>query len=110
MTTANLPLIEILLNGGGGDFLRQVLARGLQGFMESDVQSHTNASLHEHSTERTVHRNVYRNRPLDTPMGTIDLAIPKLRKGSYFPAFLEPGKRIDTALLSVIQEAYRQCP
>ena len=61
---------------------------------------------HERSGERTTYRNGYRDRTLDTRLGSLQLRIPKLRQGSYFPPFLEPRKTSEKALVAVIQEAW----
>jgi putative transposase len=90
------------------DFLRgtiQVLT-GL--LMEAAVRSHIGAAPHERTPERTTQRNGYREREWQTRVGEIDLRIPRLRTGSYFPSFLEPRRRAEKALLNVIQTAYLQ--
>ena len=74
--------------------------------MEMEVESLTGAAHGERSVTRMNHRNGYRERAWETRAGTVDLAIPKLRKGSYFPAFLEPRRATEKALTAVIQEAY----
>src|SRR5579862_3685099 len=96
------------------DFLREGLAWFAQHLMELEVSQQIQAQPYERSSERTAQRNGYRTRelvvsaaePWDTRVGTIDLAIPKLRTGSYFPSLLEPRRRAEHALLSVVQEAY----
>ena len=70
------------------------------------VTAQIGAERYERNTERTNQRNGYRQREWHTRVGTLDLSIPKLRKGSYFPSLLEPRKRAEKALLSVVQEAY----
>jgi putative transposase len=74
--------------------------------MEAEVAAKIGAGLGERSPERTTHRNGYRPREWDTRVGSIELAIPKLRQGSYFPSFLEPRRRAEQALVAVVQEAY----
>ncbi len=74
--------------------------------MEVEVAAQIGAERYERNTDRTNHRNGYRHREWDTHVGTLDLRIPKLRKGTYFPSLLEPRKRAEKALLSVVQEAY----
>ena len=65
----------------------------------------------ERSSERLTHRNGYRSRDWDTRVGTMELRIPKIREGSYFPSLLEPRRRSEQALLSVVQQAYVEgCP
>jgi len=74
--------------------------------MELEVKEKAGAGLHERSQDRVTYRNGYRERPWDTRVGTVSLDIPRLREGSYFPSLLEPRRRAEQALLSVIQEAY----
>lgn len=99
-------VIGNLLAEGNGDFLQQAIAAVLTQVMAVEVERLTGAARHERSEGRQTHRNGYRERPFDTRVGTIDLAVPKVRQGSYFPSFLEPRRRVEEALLSVIQEAY----
>ena len=66
----------------------------------------TGAEYGERSPERVTQRNGYRSRAWDTRVGTMELHIPKLREGSYFPSLLEPRRRSERALLAVIQQAY----
>ena len=73
--------------------------------MEADVDGLIGASRHERSTRRVSYRNGYRDRSLDTRVGSLQLRIPKLRQGSYFPTFLEPRETSARALVAVIQEA-----
>ncbi|MGH2876692.1 MAG: IS256 family transposase [Solirubrobacteraceae bacterium] len=88
------------------DFLRETLQVVLHAVMDADVSAQIGAGLHEHAPGRTAYRNGYRPRRWDTRAGTIDLRIPKLREGAYLPAFLEPRRRSEQALLAVIQQAY----
>src|ERR1051325_3179661 len=92
MTEARLPLAEPLQKAGEGDFLRAVAEAVLQLLMESDVEGLIGAGRYERSPERSNYRNGFRDRALDTRLGTLQLRVPKLRQGSYFPAFLEPRK------------------
>src|SRR4030095_16576726 len=80
----------------------------LQRLMEFEVENLTGAAKHERSESRVTHRNGYRDRGLETRLGALELRIPKLRQGSYFPAFLEPRKTAERALVAVIQEAWIQ--
>lgn len=91
-----------------GDVLKALLGKMLQLVMEQDVTALCGAGYGEQSPERKNQRNGYRKRPLDTRMGTINLEVPKLRKGSYFPNFLDARKRAERALVSVVMEAYVQ--
>jgi len=74
--------------------------------MELEVESLTGAAHGERSPDRVNHRNGHRDRDWETRAGAVELRIPKLRKGSYFPAFLEPRRMAEKALAAVIQEAY----
>jgi putative transposase len=107
MTDERLPLIELLQKAGDGDFLRSVAEAVLQLLMEADVEGVIGAARHERTAERQTYRNGFRDRTLDTRLGTLQLRIPKLRTGpSYFPPFLEPRKTSEKALVAVIQEAW----
>jgi putative transposase len=106
MANDSLPLAELLQKAGDGDFLRAVAEAVLQILMESDVEGLIGAGRHERSPERLNWRNGYRDRTLDTRLGSLQLRIPKLRQGSYFPPFLEPRKMSEKALVAVIQEAW----
>ena len=91
---------------GDEDFLRTIAENVLQIIMEADVDGLVGAGRHERSGDRTTWRNGYRDRSLDTRLGTLNLKIPKLRTGAYFPGFLEPRKTVEKALVAVIQEAW----
>jgi putative transposase len=107
MTEDRLPLAELLAKAGDGDFLRSVAEAMVQLLMEADVEGLIGAGRYERSAERQTHRNGFRDRALETRLGTLQLRIPKLRAGSsYFPAFLEPRKTSERALVAVIQEAW----
>ena len=106
MTDDRLPLAELMAKTGDGDFLRTIAESVLQIIMEADVDGLVGASRHERSGDRTTWRNGYRDRSLDTRLGTLNLKIPKLRTGTYFPGFLEPRKMVEKALVAVIQEAW----
>jgi transposase-like protein len=101
-------LLDQIQASTDGDFLRAIAAHTLQRLMEFEVDGLIGAGRHERSDERTTYRNGYRERQLETRLGTLDLRIPKLRQGSYFPAFLEPRKTAEKALTAVIQEAWIQ--
>jgi transposase-like protein len=106
MTEERLPLAELLAKSGDPDFLRGVAEAVLQLLMEADVEGQIGAGRHERSAERLTWRNGYRDRSFDTRLGTLQLRIPKLRQGSYFPPFLEARKTSEKALVAVIQEAW----
>ena len=74
--------------------------------MEMEVQEHVGAARHERSPGRTGQRNGYRERSWDTRVGTVDLKVPRVRDGGYFPSLLEPRRRAERALSAVVQEAY----
>jgi len=88
------------------DFLREALHVLTQAVMDAEVSAEIGADLHERTPQRLTQRNGYRPRRWDTRVGTLDLRIPKLRAGSYFPTLLEPRRRSERALLAVIQQAY----
>lgn len=109
MAEDSLPLPELMCKAGvtePQDFLRKALETTARMLMEMEVMQMTGAGLNERSDDRLVHRNGYRPRRWDTRVGSIELQIPKLRQGSYFPSILEPRRRAERALVSVIQEAY----
>jgi putative transposase len=106
MTDDRLSLAELMQKAGDPDFLRVVAESVLQLIMEADVDGVIGASRFERSADRQTWRNGYRDRTLETRLGPLNLKIPKLRTGSYFPGFLEPRKTVEKALVSVIQEAW----
>ena len=106
MTEDRLPLAELLAKAGDADFLRSVAEAVLQMLMEADVEGLIGAGRHERTGERLNYRNGFRDRTLDTRLGSLQLRIPKLRQGTYFPPFLEPRKTSEKALVAVIQEAW----
>ncbi len=109
MTKKSMDLLELLRKrgmDGDVDFLREALQVLVEGIMEAEVSAQIGAEHGERNPERVTHRNGYRNRTWDTRVGTMDLRIPKLREGSYFPSLLEPRRRSEKALLAVIQQAY----
>jgi putative transposase len=106
MTDERMALIELIEKGGDADLIRDMLAFAAERLMNLEVEALTGAPAGTRSPDRLTHRNGYRERAWDTRAGRIDLAIPKLRKGSYFPAFLEPRRTAEKALTAVIQEAY----
>ena len=106
MTIDRMDLMALIEKGADADFLREMIEVISNRLMEMDVEGLTGAARGERSAARTNQRNGYRERAWETRVGTVDLAIPKLRKGSYFPAFLEPRRTAEKALTAVIQEAY----
>ena len=105
-----MPLAEGVRKGEepGGDWLRTVVERVVQELMDAEVSAQIGAERYERTEERVTQRNGYRRRPWDTRVGTLELAIPKLRTGSYFPSWLEPRRRAEQALVAVVAEAYVQ--
>lgn len=99
-------VVSYLLEEDGVDFLRESLRWVVQQLMEAEVSELIGAEHGERSEERLTHRNGYRPRRWDTRAGELELAIPKIRRGSYFPSFLEPRRRSEQALVSVVQQAY----
>lgn len=97
---------DTLMQPGGEDFLRELTEFMLNRIMEADVTRRINADPHERSDERETYRNDYRDRQYNTRPGTLDLRIPKLREGSYFPSFPEARRLSEKALNAVIQEAW----
>jgi len=87
-----LPLIELLQKQDDGDFLRAVAEAVLQLLMEHDVEGLVGAGRYERGEGRMTWRNGYRDRELKTRLGALNLRVPKLRQGSYFPGFLEPRR------------------
>ena len=109
MTEVTIALKEYLYNLGmekDADFLRQGVELLSQLLMEAEVEQQIGAKKHERTEERSNYRNGTRKRSWETRVGEIELAIPKLRKGSYYPSLLEPRRPAEKALLAVVQEAY----
>lgn len=106
MTEDRMALNELMQKAGDGDFLRSVAEMVLQMLMEADVEGLIGAGRHERSADRLNYRNGFRERTLDTRLGSLALRIPKLRQGSYFPPFMEARKTSEKALVAVIQEAW----
>ena len=106
MTKTNMDLSELLAKHDQGDLLRSIAEAVLQLIMEADVEGLIGSGKHERADQRMTWRNGYRERALDTRLGTLNLKVPKLRQGSDFPGFLEPRKTSEKALLAVIQEAW----
>ena len=109
MANLRMTLLDLLNKeeqGADPSFLRDGVRLLAQELMDAEVTQLAGAGLHERSENRLTYRNGYREREWDTRVGTVDLHIPKLRQGAYFPSLLEPRRRHERALLAVVQEAY----
>jgi putative transposase len=110
MAEDRMALLEMLRKAtaeGDTDFLREGVRILAQAVMEAEVSDITGAAKGERNpAERLTHRNGYRDRRWDTRVGTIELAVPRVRDGSYLPSLLDPRRRTERALLAVVQEAY----
>src|SRR6202012_1913953 len=107
-TNATMDLQALLEKTTDSDFLRERIGFTAQRLMDLEVEGLTGAPHGSRSADRLVQRNGYRDRTWETRAGTVELRIPKLRKGSYFPGFLEPRRMAEKALTAVVQEAYVQ--
>src|SRR5438270_4208888 len=105
-----LALTEVLRKAGveDADFLREGVRVLAQERMELELAEHVGAERHERTPERSGYRNGYRERPWDTRVGSIELQVPRVRDGSFFPSLVEPRRRAERALVAVVQEAYVQ--
>jgi len=108
MTDDKIALRELLEKGSDTTFLREMIGFAAQRLMELETDGLCGVGHGERGDARRNHRNGYRDRDWPTRAGTVELRIPKLRRGSYFPGFLEPRRIAEKALTAVIQEAYVQ--
>lgn len=98
----NMDLVELLQKQDQGDFLRSVAEAVLQMIMEADVEGVIGAGRRKRGEHRTTWRNGYRDRALNTRLGKLNLKVPKLRQGTYFPGFHKARKMFEQALVAVI--------
>src|SRR3984885_6872255 len=108
MTEDKIALGELLEKGSDATFLREMIGFAAQRLMELESEALCGAGHGERSADRRNQRNGYPDRDWETRGGTAEPRIPKLRRGSYFPAFLEPRRLAEKALTSAVQEAYVQ--
>jgi putative transposase len=106
MTDDMMSLRALVEKTAGADLLREMVGFAAQRLMELEIEGLTGAAYGAKSSERLAQRNGYREGVWETRAGTVELRIPKLRKGSYFPGFLEPRRITEKALTAVIQESY----
>jgi len=105
-----MAVAEVLRKAGveQDDWLREGVRVLAQALMEMELEQHLGAERHERTPERTGYRNGTRERTWDTRVGTIELQVPRVRDGTFFPSLLEPRRRAERALVAVVQEAYVQ--
>src|SRR3954464_8310715 len=106
MTNDKMALLELIEKSADTDLVREMLGFAAERLMEAEVQARTGAAHGVRDPARQVQRNGYRERAWETRAGRIELELPRLRRGSYFPSFLEPRRTAEKALTAVIQEAY----
>ena len=106
MTDDRMALLQLVEKADDTGFLRELMQLSLQRLMEFEVEGLCGAARHARSPERTNRRNGYRGRAFETRVGTLDLRIPKLRQGSYFPAFLEPRKTAERARARGVRQVH----
>ncbi len=104
--SALLELVETLKGADASELMRRMLATMLQELIDAEASAFIGALPHERSDARTTHRNGTREKVVTTGIGDLNIKIPKIRTGSFFPALLAPRRRIDVALHAVIMQAY----
>ena len=108
MAVSKMELLELVSKAEGGDvdFLREGVRVLAQALMEAEVSAQIGAEHGERTPQRPTHRNGYRPRDWDTRVGTIELAVPRVRSGSFLPSILEPRRRAERALTAVVAQCY----
>ena len=108
MAVSKMELLELVSKAEGGDvdFLREGVRVLAQALMEAEVSAQIGAEHGQRTPQRTTHRNGYRPRDWDTRVGTIELAVPRVRSGSFLPSILEPRRRAERALTAVVAQCY----
>lgn len=106
MAEDSIAFIEQLKQQGGADFLRSLVEAVLTELMNYEVSNQIGAAPHERSGARQAYRNGYRDRILNSRLGTLNLQVPRIRTGTYFPSFLEPRRLSEQAIAAVVQEAW----
>ena len=104
--SALLDLLEVMRTADDGQVMRQLLGSMMQALVDAEATSFIGAERHERSEARTTQRNGARDKLVTTTAGDLTVKIPKVRTGSFFPALLEPRRRIDVALHAVVMQAY----
>ena len=102
----SMALLELVEQYADADLFKELGQYALQRLMEMEAEQKVGAGPHERKDDRVTRRNGYRDRRLETRLGTMNLRIPKLRSGTCFPSFLQPRKMSEHALVAVVQEAY----
>jgi putative transposase len=108
MAKTSIALSELVEKGANDDVVRELLTDIVRRVMDFEIEQRCGAEYGERTEDRSNSRNGYRDRLWETRAGSIDLRIPKLRRGTYFPGFLEPRRTAEKALIAVVQEAYIQ--
>jgi len=104
--SALLELVEMMRSADAGELMRRLLGTIMQELVDAEATAHIGAGPHERCQARTTQRNGTRDKMVTTTAGDLTVKVPKVRTGSFFPALLAPGRRIDVALHAVVMQAY----